>query len=583
MSEDILLQINKPAQYMGREWNSSRKDFLSAQVKVALCFPDLYEVGMSNLGIRILYTALNAIEGVVCERVFSCAIDMEALLRNNQRQIVSLESSRPLKDFDIIGFSLGSELDYTNALNILDLSGIPLETSGRDQSHPLIIAGGACALNPEPLHAFFDLILIGEAEEAVGELADLYGKHKQYFKSGKISRQELLCALARIEGVYAPSLYTVTYDGHGGIERFEPKINGLPQRVKKRIVKDLNSSSFPVDWLVPYIQIIHDRVTVEIMRGCPNRCRFCQARNLYHPLRIRSIDNVLQLASCAYARSGYEEMSFTGLSVSDYPGIEELLVRLTQQFGPKGIGLSLPSIKAKANVGNLTQLIASVKKTGLTFAPEAGTPRLRQLLAKDFNEAEFFSGVEQAYQAGYQHVKLYFMIGLPYETDEDLDGIADFAQRVSFLRKQSNKGSAQVNISVNTLIPKPHTAFQWFGMEDLESIKRKQDYLREKVRRNRKLMLTFHNRHMGFLEGVLSRGDRRLSAVILRAFRNGAKFDAWSDHFAIDKWLAAFRDSGIDPGDYLKEIGREAVLPWDFIDMGIDKGSLLSEYNKMLQ
>jgi len=573
--------VQKPARYIGGEWNVSKKDFDKAGIKFALCFPDLYEVGMSNLGLRIIYAILNNLADVSCERFFSPGTDLEKVLRNNQKEIFSLESKRRLKEFDIIGFSLAYELGYTNVLNILDLGGIPFKSSSRDHNYPLIIGGGPCALNPEPMHEFFDLFIIGEAEEAILEIVDTYRKLKDEFKASKIVKQDLLIELSRIEGVYVSSLYEVKYDAIGKIEYFKPKINGLPARIKKRVVRDLDSAYFPANWLLPYIQIVHDRITLEIMRGCPNKCRFCQARQQYFPFRPRNIDNLLNLACESYKRTGYEEISLMGLSVSDYQNIEELLKRLIDLFKEKAVSVSLPSIKPKTMVGDMSSLIATIKKTGLTFAPEAATERLRNILGKDFDIPDFSKAVEQAYLCGYQHIKLYFMIGLPSEEEKDLDGIVEFAQGVSELRQNIAKRPAQVNISINTLIPKPHTPFQWLAMEDLESVKYKQNYLRKKIGNKRRLKLSFHNRYMSFLEGVFSRGDRRLSQVILSAFQKGARFDAWDDYFRFDVWLDAFKDCNINPNFYLQKRVADEFLPWDFLDIGIPKEILLREFNAL--
>ena len=582
------MQVNKPGRYIGEEWNVSRKNFKKANIRFALCFPDLYEIGMSNLGMRIIYGILNDIEDVCCERFFSPDIDMQRILTHNRLEIFSLETKKRPGEFDIIGFSLGSELDYTNVLNILDLGGIPLKAAERDEKFPLVIAGGPCTLNPEPMHEFVDLFVIGEAEDLILEVIDVYRKHKQDFKTSRISKQDLLSLFSQIEGVYVPSLYEVVYNPRGTIEEFKPKIKGVPLKIKKRFVKDLNSCFFPLDWLVPYIQIIHDRVSLEIMRGCPNRCRFCQARSGYFPLRFRNIKNILNLAYETCKRTGYEEISLGGLSVSDYFHMEELLQCLVDSLKVKGVGVSLPSIKAKATVGNLFSIIASIKKTGLTFAPEAGTERLRKALAKDFDEEDFFRALEQSYLSGYRHVKLYFMIGLPDEKQEDLDGIIEFSSRVSELRRKTNKTPAQVNISINTLIPKPHTPLQWFRTEDMDSIKYKQDYLKDKVRkylptgRQERLKLDFHSRYMSFVEAVLSRGDRKLSEVIFYAFKRGARFDAWSKHFMFEAWRDAFRESNIDPDFYLRDRPKDEFLPWDFIDVGISKELLLDEFNKVI-
>ena len=580
MLEDLLSQVHKPGRYIGQEWNSPRKDFDQAEIKFALCFPDLYEVGMSNLGTRIIYGILNNMPDVSCERFFSLGIDMENILRNNRIEIFSLESKKRLKEFDIIGFSLGYELGYTNVLNILDLGNIPLKSALRNHTFPLVIGGGSSVLNPEPMHEFFDFFVIGEAEEVILEIIDVYRNFKHKFKTSQISKQDLLIMLSHIEGVYAPSLYEVIQNSQGRIEEFKPKFLGVPKTIKKRFVKDLDSAYFPSGWLIPYIQIIHDRITLEVMRGCPNRCRFCQARSQYYPFRQRASQDILELTHRIYKHTGYEEISLGGLSVSDYSHIEELSKGLIDMFKEKGVSISLPSIKPKTIVGNLSSLIATIKKTGLTFAPEVATDKLRKILNKDFDALGFFKVIEQAYSSGYRHVKLYFMIGLPYEEEEDLDAIVELANTVSQLMTKTNKRSAQVNISINTLIPKPHTAFQWLRMQDLDCIKYKQDYLRTRVR-NRRLRFSFHNRYMSFLEGVLSRGDRRLSSVIMNVFNRGARFDAWDNYFVFDKWIAAFKESNINPDFYLKEKSKDELLAWDFMDVGISKEELLLEANKI--
>jgi radical SAM family uncharacterized protein len=431
------------------------------------------------------------------------------------------------------------------------------------------------------MHEFFDLFVIGEAEEVILEILDTYEKLKDKFKTSKINKQDLLITLSAIEGVYVPSLYEVVYNSAGKIEEYRPKQEGIAIKIKKRFIKDLNKAYFPFDWLIPYIQIIHDRATLEIMRGCPNKCRFCQAKSQYFPFRQRNISNVLNLAYDTYKNTGYEEISLCGLSVSDYSGMEELLRCLVDSFKEKAISVSLPSLKPKTMVGEFSSLIASIKKTGLTFAPEAATEKLRAILNKDFDTVDFFKVIEQAYLSGYQHIKLYFMIGLPSEEDGDLDAIIDFSQRVSQTRGKVAKGPAQVNISVNTLIPKPHTPFQWLKMQDLEGIKYKQDYLKRKAK-NKRLKISFHNRYLSILESVLSRGDRRLSRVILSAFNKGARFDAWGDHFVFDRWQEAFKECGLDYNYYLREKSRDEVLPWDFLDVGISKDMLVAEFDKLV-
>ncbi|MDD5120662.1 MAG: TIGR03960 family B12-binding radical SAM protein [Candidatus Omnitrophica bacterium] len=581
MIEDLLLNVHRPGQYLGNEWNAYKKDFNSCSLRVALGFPDLYEVGMSNLGLRIIYGVLNNIPDVTCERFFSPEADMEATLKNVCRRMFSWETNRELSDFDFLGFSLGSELNYTNVLSIMELSGLPFEAELRDHNYPLVIGGGPAVMNPEPIAEFFDLFIIGEAEEAIVELLDIYRKFKAEYKNGKLSKENLLTEFSKVGGVYAPSLYHVDYNESGKLIGFSPKIGGLPLKIRKRTVENFNSSYFPCNWVTPYVQTIHDRVTLEIMRGCPNRCRFCQARSQYYPLRIRSKEKVISLANLAYASSGYEELSLAGLSVSDYPDLVNLVTQLTGIFKENSVNLSLPSLKAKSLLGNVSTLIAKIKKTGLTFAPEAGTEKLRQALAKDFSVEEFFRAIGEAYQAGYQHLKLYFLIGLPLENEADIKGIIDFAKETSELKRKINGSPAQINISINPLIPKPHTPLQWFKMASLDSLKEKQGYLRAHCK-NRRLKLNFHNFQMAYLEGVLSRGDRKLSKVIMSAYKKGAKFDAWSSFFSFSRWQEAFLEQGVNPQEYIDEKPAGELLPWDFIDTGISKEILLGEFNKCI-
>jgi radical SAM family uncharacterized protein len=581
INEDILLGVRKPGRYIGEEWNVSRKDFTKAAIKFAICFPDMYEVGMSNLGLRIIYSLLNKKEEVVCERFFAPDIDMEKALRDNKRPLFSLESKKGLREFDLIGFSLGYELGYTNALNMLELGAIPLRAEERDISFPLVMAGGPAVLNPEPLHEFFDLFVLGEAEEVILEIVAIYQEFKSRPDSANLSKKDLLFRLAQIEGVYVPSFYEPEYNAQGKISEFRAKLEGLPLKIKKRIVRDLDSVYFPAHWLVPHIQIVHDRITLEIMRGCVNRCRFCQARAQYFPWRQRSVKKILHLADEMYRNSGYEEISLAGLSVSDYPRLKELLEPLVAGLRDKGISISLPSIKPNDSLGELADLIATIKKTALTFAPEAATDRLRRIIGKDFNEADFFKTLKESYQAGYQRVKLYFMIGLPGEEAGDLDAILEFAKNVAQARREITGRPAQVNISINTLIPKPHTPLQWLGMMGLEEIKNKQDYLKAKIK-NRNLKVTFHNRFMSFLEGVFSRGDRRLSRVLLAAFIKGARFDGWDEHFRFDIWTEAFKECKIDPDAYLRERAVSEILPWDCLDVGIGQEELAREFNKTI-
>jgi radical SAM family uncharacterized protein len=582
MTDELLLQVRKPARYIGQEWNVAKKDFLKAQVKFALAFPDLYEIGMSNLGIRILYGILNNSEGVLCERFFACDVDMESVLRNNNLALASLESKRLMREFDFIGFSLGYELSYTNVLNMLDLGGVPLRSAERGADFPLVIAGGPCVMNPEPMHEFFDLFVIGEAEEVIGEIVNTYRQHRGSYKTLRMNKLDLLMILAQIEGVYVPSFYEVSYNDQGRVIEFKAKHESVPLKVRKRFVENFEQAYFPVDWVVPYIQVVHDRLAIETMRGCPNTCRFCQAKMQYYPVRYRSAQKIINLACEAYRNSGYDEISFYGLSVSDHPHIEEVLRSLVGTFKNSAVSLSLPSVKPKSMLGSMATLIASIKKTGLTFAPEAATDKMRKVLGKDFDMAQFTSCVESAYLAGYQHIKLYFMIGLPFEEPDDLDAILGFAAQISQLRRKvTNRGPANINISINTLIPKPHTPMQWFGMLGLDQMRRKQEFIRGKSR-NRNIKINFHNPQMSILEGIFSRGDRLLAPVILSAFKKGARFDAWGEHFKFDLWAEAFADCGIDYSVYLRLRDAQEILPWDFIDIGVSKDYLGKEFDKII-
>jgi radical SAM family uncharacterized protein len=582
MLDDFLLQVQKPGRYIGGEWNACRKDLKEAAVTFALGFPDLYEVGMSNLGLRIIYGLLNSLPQVKCERFFSPDADMEGQLRSRNLPLFTLESGAGLGEFDFVGFSLGFELCYTNVLNALELGGIPLKASQRGKGHPLVIGGGPCVLNPEPVADFFDLFVIGEADEAIVELVDLFRRHKADYQRGKITKDELLVIFSAVEGVYCPGLYQVEYAAEGSLERFRPVHAGVPEKIKKRVVADLNAAFYPLDWVVPYIQIVHDRAALEITRGCPNRCRFCQARQQYYPYREKNAQHILGQAQELIRRTGYEELSLCGLSVTEHSAMEKILATLVGVFLQKGVAVSLPSLKPRDYLGELSALIARIKKTGLTFAPEAALPRMREALGKDFEESVFFQSLEKAYASGYQHVKLYFMIGLPGEGAEDLDAMVDFCRRVSELRRRAAGHPAQVNVSVNALIPKPHTCFQWLAMEGLEAVKSRQGYLKARAK-NRRLAFSFHSPEMSFLEGVICRGDRRLSQAIYQAFKRGARFDAWGNHFNLGRWLEAFRESGIDPQAYLRAKSPEAALPWGFIDVGVKGDFLRGEFNKLIE
>lgn len=577
--EEILLQVRKPARYLGNEWNVVKKDFLRQEVKFAICFPDLYEVGMSNLGLRIIYGLLNAQEGITCERVFLPDLDMLEILRARKIPLFSLESKMPLVKFDFIGFCLSYELDYTNILAMLDLSGIPLLASQRNLDFPLVIAGGSCVSNPEPLADFIDLFLIGEAEEALPEIIERYKKSQvtghpaTTHGAGKsqVSKEEILIELAKVEGVYVPSLYEVEYDSSGAVKKFSPKYPGIPPKVRKRIVKNLDQAYYPVNWLVPHIQIVHDRACIELMRGCPHRCNFCQARIVYHSLRLRSAQKVLELTKKVQRLSGYEELSFLSLSTSDYPFLNEVISSLTKEFQEQAIAISLPSIRPKAYLGDLARVLAKVRKTTLTFAPEAGSLKLRSQINKDFNMEEFYAAVFASYKAGWRAIKLYFIIGLPNEDYEDLDGILEIAQEVCRLRKEAVGRQGEVRLSICLFIPKPHTPFEREAMEAQSTLRDKIIYLRKKMEcLPRAISLNFHNLKSSVLEAVLSRGDRTLGSVLLAAYKRGCLLDAWSEHFKFDLWCDVFKECNRPLDSYLSHKSSDEILPWQHITLETD-------------
>lgn len=566
--EDILLKVRKPARYLGNEWNAAKKDFFKAEVKFAICFPDLYEVGMSNLGLRIIYGLLNAQEAVSCERVFLPDLDMLEILRARKIPLFSLESKVPLVKFDFIGFAVSYELDYTNILAMLDLSGIPLLASLRNLDFPLVIAGGSCVSNPEPLADFIDLFLIGEAEEALPEIIERYKEIRTTSRKPRTTKEEVLRELAEIEGVYVPSLYEVEYDSCAAVKKFSPKYPGIPPKVRKRIIKNLDQAYYPTNWLVPHIQIVHDRACIELMRGCPHRCNFCQARSVYHSLRLRSPQKVLELTEKVQQLSGYEELSFLSLSTSDYPNLFEVISSLTEKFQEQAIAISLPSVRPKAYLGELAAVLAKVRKTTLTFAPEAGSVKLRSQINKDFNMEEFYAAVFASYKAGWRAIKLYFIIGLPNEDYEDLDGILEIAQEASRLRKEAVGRPAKVRLSICLFIPKPHTPFEREAMESQSTLRDKIIYLRKKMEYlPRAISLNFHNLESSVIEAVLSRGDRTLGSVLLAAYKRGCLLDAWPEHFKFDLWRDAFKECNRPLDPYLSHKSSDEILPWQHIDL----------------
>ena len=563
--DELLLQVQKPARYIGGEWNAVKKEWTDDKIKVCLAFPEVYEVGMSYLGLKILYGILNKRDDCLCERVFSPWPDFEEALRKNNIDIFSLESRKPIKEFDIIGFSLAYELNYTNTLNLLDLGGIPLRTSERSDKDPLIIAGGPTCFNPEPMAEFIDAFIIGDGEEAILDVIETYKRSRV---QGPGSRKKLLLELSRINGVYVPSLYQVEYNNDGTVKNFLPREKNVPERIKKRVVKNLDNSFYPTDQIVPYIQIVHDRIMLEIMRGCKHTCKFCQAGTTYRPRRERSKERIIELAKESYSKTGYEEISLLSLSSGDHSKIRELIEELNDIFKDNAVSISVPSLRAEDILSKLPALIAQVKKTGLTFAPEAGSECLRKIINKNIDIEKLLNAIRESFISGWRRVKLYFMIGLPTEKEEDLAAIADLLYRVSNSRREIDKKCALVTASINAFVPKAHTPFQWEPMESFDKLSEKKDLLRRSIR-SKMIELDFHSFHMAYLEAVFARGDRRLSEVIYGAWSKKARFDGWKDFFNFELWNDSFKQAKIDPGFYAARVRKSGEkLPWDFIDIG---------------
>lgn len=577
--EQLFNKVQKPARYTGGEVNSVIKDKTSVKFRYAFCFPDNYEIGMSHLGMKILYSLVNAREDAWCERVFAPWTDMEEEMRKADVPLFALESGDSLSEFDMIGFTLQYELSYSNVLNMLDLGKIPLRSRDRQSLTPIVVGGGPCACNPEPLADFFDIFLPGEGEEVTNELIDLLIEHKEKGSS----KLEFLRDAAKIEGVYVPAFYDVSYNADGTISAVTPK-EGAPAKVKKRIISDLDKVYYPEKFVVPYIDIVHDRAVAEVFRGCIRGCRFCQAGFIYRPIREKSSDTVNRQAKCLCDTTGYDEVSLCSLSTSDYSGIEQLIPQMFSWALPEKINVSLPSLRVDNFSEELMEELKKVRKSGLTFAPEAGTQRLRDAINKNVTEEEVLSTAAQAFRGGWTAVKLYFMMGLPTETLDDIAGIAELAQKVvnEFYKnpdKPKGKG-VTVSISVASFVPKPFTPFQWEPQDTMEQLVAKQKYLMENVHTH-KIQVSWHQSQTSFLEGVFARGDRKLCDVIEAAWRKGCKFDGWDEYFRFDKWMEAFEACGVDPAFYSNR-RREfsEILPWDHLDYGIRKEFLIEENQK---
>ncbi|MFH0839936.1 MAG: TIGR03960 family B12-binding radical SAM protein [Candidatus Omnitrophota bacterium] len=570
--EELLQYVERPARYIGGEINSIVKDWKSADLKVALAFPDIYDIGMSHLGIKILYHLLNTRDNILCERAFAPWRDMEKLLRSKNLPLCSLENNKPLSEFDIVGFSLAHELNYTNLLNMLDTSGIPLKTRDRNESHPLIIAGGPSAFNPEPMADFIDLFLIGDGEEAVLEIAEKYIAAK---KAGKTARKDLLKEFAGIEGVYIPSFYKASYK-EGRFSELIPIEKDTPLSIRKRTSKDLEKCFYPARQIVSYIPLVHDRISLEIMRGCPHRCRFCQATMIYSPVRLRSKDSILEICSKTYSFTGHDEISLLSLSTGDYPGITDLAAKLVSRFKSRGVSISLPSLRVEDSIESLPSIIQKIKKTGLTFAPEAASARLRKFINKNIDIEKLLSAAKRSRELGWRKIKLYFMIGLPGETDADIDAIAELAYEVLSQRDKGGMSFLEIVLSISSFIPKAHTAFQWEAVTPKEDLMGKISRLQRNIR-TKKIKLNTHGVDMSVLEALFSRGDRQLAPLIESAFKKGARFDNWKDIFDNNIWQSAIEECGVEVGSYLKERSYSEPLAWDHISSGISKEALIKD------
>ena len=577
--EKFLLGVQKPGRYTGGELNSIVKDKSRIDIRYAFCFPDTYEIGMSHLGMKILYSLVNARDDAWCERVFAPDVDMEQVMRDNGIPLYALESGEPIRDFDLIGFTMQYELSYTNVLNMLDLAGLPVRSRDRKDLTPIVIAGGACVCNAEPMAEFFDITLPGDGEEVTNELIDLL---KEYKAKGA-TKQEFLEAAAQIKGVYVPSLYEVEYNDDCTVKSITPT-HGAPEKVEKRNVADLDKMFAPTEFVVPFLEVVHDRTTVEIFRGCIRGCRFCQAGFLNRPLREKSPEVVEAQCRSICEKTGYDEISLCSLSTSDYRGLEKLITDMLPWTVENKINISLPSLRADNFPKELMEQLNAVRRSGLTFAPEAGTQRLRDVINKNITEEEVLSTARQAFAGGWTAVKLYFMIGLPTETEDDIRGIADLAQAVvdEFYHNENKPKGKGVNVSVSvaSLVPKPFTPFQWEPQDRPDTLIEKQNFLISCVK-TRKVSVSRHVPWTSFLEGVFARGDRRLCDVIETAWRKGCKFDSWEEHLDREKWMDSFAENGIDPFFYTaRRRSFDEVLPWDHMDYGVTKKFLIRENEK---
>lgn len=587
LSDDILMKIEKPARYIGGEVNAVVKDLQNVDIRFAMCFPDVYEIGMSHLGIQILYDMFNRRDDVWCERVYSPWVDLDKVLREEKIPLFALESQDPIRDFDFLGITIQYEMCYTNILQILDLSGIPLHAKDRTEEDPIVIGGGPCAYNPEPIAEFFDMFYIGEGETVYNELLDTYKENK---KNGG-SRMDFLEKACQIDGIYVPAFYDVTYHEDGTIDQFFPVNKQAPSVIHKQVVMDVTNTTYPQAPVVPYIKVTQDRVVLEVQRGCIRGCRFCQAGMLYRPTRERDVETLKQYAYNMLKNTGHEEISLSSLSTSDYSELKELVTFLIDNFKNKGINISLPSLRIDAFSLDVMSQVQDIRKSSLTFAPEAGSQRMRNVINKGLTEDDIISGAGQAFEGGWNKVKLYFMLGLPTETEEDMEAIAVLADKVARryyeIPKDQRNGKCQITASSSFFIPKPFTPFQWAPMLNHEDyIERaaivKHAFLNQLNKKS--LRYNWHDAEVSVLEGVFARGDRKIASVIEEAYRMGCIYDSWSEQFDNDKWMQAFDNTGIDIGFYnLRERAENEVFPWDFIDIGVTKKFLRREWDRAMK
>lgn len=584
LSDEILMTIDKPARYIGNEVNMVVKDLSKIDIRFCMCFPDVYEVGMSHLGIQILYDMFNQREDTYCERVYSPWMDLDPIMREKKIPLFALESQDPIKEFDFLGITLQYEMCYTNVLQILDLSGIPIYAKDRSNEDPIVIGGGPCSYNPEPIADFFDCFYIGEGETVYDQVLDIYKENK---KAGG-SRRDYLEKVSKVEGIYVPSLYDVSYQEDGTIKAITPNHPNAPAKVKKQMVKDVSNTFYPRKPLVPYIKAIQDRVVLEIQRGCIRGCRFCQAGMLYRPTRQRDVDLLKDIARDMINSTGYEEISLSSLSSSDYDKLQELVYFLIDEFKQNGVNISLPSLRIDAFALDVMSKVQDIKKSSLTFAPEAGSQRLRDVINKGLTEEVILKGAMDAFESGWNKVKLYFMLGLPTETEEDIEGIAVLSDLIArqyyTIPKDQRNGKVAITASTSFFVPKPFTPFQWSRMVTRDEFRERQRFLNGKMKEQlnyKSIRYNWHDADVTILEGIFARGDRKLSKSIYEAYQKGCIFDAWSEYFKNDIWLQVFEENGVDIPFYTsRERSEDEIFPWDFIDIGVSKKFLLKEYQR---